>query len=90
MPKKTIKSKTKTKSTAKSNTIDASRATWLIGLLLVSLVIVTVLGVVSVKKLESETRTDLDVARLAVFDDMAAEFIRDQEIRQDKTIQGRI
>ena len=87
MPKKTIKSKTKTKSTAKSNTVDASRATWLIGLLLVSLVIVTVLGVVSVKKLESEVCTDLDIARLAVFDDMAAEFIRDQEIRQDKTIQ---
>ena len=85
MPKKSTKSKTK--STAKANTIDPSRATWLIGLLLVSLVIVTVLGVVSVKKLESEARTDLDIARLAVFDDMATEFIRNQEIRQDKTVQ---
>ena len=85
MPKKTAKSKTKT--TVKSNPIDASRAAWLIGLLLISLVIVTVLGVVSVKKLESETRTDLDIARLAVFDDIATKFIEAQEIRSDITAQ---
>lgn len=60
---------------------------WIVTLLFVALVVVTTLGVVSIKKLESEARTDLDIARLAVFDDMAAEFINAQKIRSDKTVQ---
>ena len=86
MPSK--KSKTKQpKLASKTPPICGSHAALIIGLLFVALVIVTTLGIVSVKKLESEARTDLDIARLAVFDDIAKEFIMNQDIRQDKTLQ---
>lgn len=86
MPSK--KSKTKQpKLASKTPPICGSHAALIIGLLFVALVIVTTLGIVSVKKLENEARTDLDIARLAVFDDMAAEFIKAQEIRSDETVQ---
>ncbi len=70
-----------------SSFINNSHAPWIIGLLFIALIVVTTLGAISIKKLESEARTDLDIARLAVFDDIAAEFIRNQDIRSDKTVQ---
>ena len=70
-----------------SSFIKNSHAPWIIGLLFIALIVVTTLGAISIKKLESEARTDLDIARLAVFDDIAAEFIRNQDIRSEKTFQ---
>lgn len=62
----------------------SSHSTWIIGLLLVTLLIVTVLGTIGVKHLQANSRTKLDVARLEVFDDVAKTFIESQEIRADQ------
>ena len=59
----------------------------MVTLLLIALVIVTTLGVVSIKKLESERPTDIDIAKLAVFDDIATRFIESQQIRSEDTVQ---
>ena len=55
---------------------------WIIGLLLITLIIVTILGTIGINNLEANTRTKLDIARLEVFDDIARSYISEYGIRE--------
>lgn len=82
MANKKSKQKTATKSQAtKEPSVFKMHSFWIVTLLFAALAIVTVLGVITIKKLESERRTDMDIARLEVFDDVAADFVRNLEVR---------
>ena len=80
--KKTSKPKAKTSKIVTAHS--SLHSPWIIGLLLITLLIVTVLGTIGVKNLQANSRTKLDVARLEVFDDIAKTFIENQEIRADQ------